>query len=220
MALKKGSILTGKEKVIKNKKLSSIRKSKIDIKVSKEKDCIKVVIDIDKVLEPAPRARVSSIMKKNSNGDKEFVGSRLYDPLSEYKNYLKNFFINNLSEKEFGIKLPFDGKVTSELYLTKVPPKSWSDKKIYYALTGKLDSLSKPDLDNVEKTLYDCLNKILFLDDAQITKTSAEKKFDFSDRTHAIFRLYPTEKVTGRLTKEEKQEWDKIKNKINYSEEN
>lgn len=218
MAIKKGQILTGKEKKIKNKKLRTIRNSKIEAKVTREDDYIKVEIKMNRILEPAPRARVSSITKTNANGEKEIVGSRMYDPLSEYKNYLKKFFRENLTEEEFGIKLPFEGRITSELELTKVPPKSWSDRQKYYALLGKLDFMSKPDLDNVEKTLYDCLNKILFKDDAQIVVTHARKDFDLRDSTYAVFKLYPVNDVKGRLTKEEKLEWDKMKDLLEYLE--
>lgn len=219
MAIKKGKILSGKEKKIKDKKLQAIRDSKIELN---HKDCgeyVEVTIKLDRILEPAPRARVSGVYKKNDKGEKEMVGSRMYDPLSSYKDHIKKVFMNYFTQEDLGIELPFKGKVDVSLSITKVPPKSWSNKDKYYALMGELPFTVKPDVDNVEKTLFDCLNKILFKDDCQIISNSTEKIFYYQDSTTGIFRLYKPTKLPLRLDKKQTVHWKELEKKLVYREE-
>lgn len=221
MSLSKGKILTNQEKKIKNKKLQNIRNSNIDIKVYEEDSYLEVVIYIDTIIEPAPRPRTASVFKTDEKGNKIMVGSRIYDPLAYYKDYLKKFFnsniINNHKFKDY--KFPFDGYIEVELEFTKVPPKSWSIKKKYYALKGSQKYVSKPDLDNAEKTLYDCLNEILFKDDSQIIESHSIKYYAYKDSTKATFKLYNMKIPEGRLSKEDMEEWKDLENYLEYGKE-
>lgn len=57
-----------------------------------------------------------------------------------------------------------EGAVSVQITVWRVPPKSWSAPKRTKAVwvTGK------PDVDNQQKTIFDALNGIVWLDDAQI----------------------------------------------------
>lgn len=218
MALTKGRILSKKEKTIKNKKLKTIRNSEIDLYYEDKEEYVEVFIKLDRILEPAPRARVSTVYKTNEKGDKEMVGSRMYDPLSAYKDYLKKTFMNFFADNDIGIELPFKGKVEVYLNIIKVPPKSWSNKDKYYALNGDKDFLIKPDVDNVEKTLFDCLNKILFKDDCQIVHNITYKQFGYHDETNAKFKLYKNKSLPTRLDKNQTKQWKEMETKLKYIE--
>lgn len=218
MSLRKGKIESKAIKKVKNAKLQSIRESTIDIHINDKKEYIEIIIDLDRILEPAPRARVSGVYKKNENGDTEMVGSRMYDPLSSYKDHLKKVFTNKLLNSDIGISIPFKGRVEVDLELTKVPSKSWSIKQKYFALKGLFPFLLKPDVDNVEKTLFDCLNKILFKDDCQIIKNKTKKQFGYADRTYAVFRLYKDTELPVRLSKEQMAEWKELEKLLIYNE--
>lgn len=65
------------------------------------------------------------------------------------------------------------GPVGVEITVWRVPPKSWSAKKRAAAfwVTGK------PDVDNTQKLIYDALNGIVWLDDAQISKVDYERRY-------------------------------------------
>lgn len=59
--------------------------------------------------------------------------------------------------------------------------KSWSKKKKELALQQQI-VCGKPDLDNVGKSVLDALNKILYVDDKQITDLVLHKEFSLTPR--------------------------------------
>lgn len=56
-------------------------------------------------------------------------------------------------------------------------PKAYSKSKRELALSRKIYPTKKPDKDNVEKLIYDALNKVVFWDDSQIVSGSFLKVF-------------------------------------------
>lgn len=68
---------------------------------------------------------------------------------------------------------PYDGPVAIMLMAFFVPPKSWSKKK----RDNPGSKTSKPDLDNIEKSVLDGLNGVAFVDDAQVVRIGAGKQF-------------------------------------------
>lgn len=61
-------------------------------------------------------------------------------------------------------------------------PKSWSQKKRAQAISGELKHTSKPDLDNLIKAVKDGLNGIVWVDDSQVVRVVAEKKYSENPR--------------------------------------
>lgn len=64
-----------------------------------------------------------------------------------------------------------------------VPP-SWPTRKRDAALAGALRPLGRPDADNLQKTAWDAINKIVFLDDSQIVEAKVSKFYDERPRLH------------------------------------
>ena len=60
-------------------------------------------------------------------------------------------------------------------------PGSWSKKRQQLALAGDCMP-GKPDLDNVAKAVLDALNGVIYLDDKQVVRLVAEKKYSFDPR--------------------------------------
>jgi Holliday junction resolvase RusA-like endonuclease len=60
-------------------------------------------------------------------------------------------------------------------------PVSWSKKKQQAALAGDVIP-GKPDLDNVAKAVLDALNGVIYLDDKQVVRLVAEKRYSFDPR--------------------------------------
>lgn len=60
-------------------------------------------------------------------------------------------------------------------------PMSWPKRKQQQALQGDLIP-GKPDLDNVAKAVLDALNGVIYLDDKQVVRLMAEKRYSFDPR--------------------------------------
>ena len=71
---------------------------------------------------------------------------------------------------------PITGPIAVRVVANMPIPKSWSKLRQFDARTGKIPHTSKPDFDNILKML-DALNGIVWVDDAQITMGSVEKRY-------------------------------------------
>ena len=56
-------------------------------------------------------------------------------------------------------------------------PKSWSKKDRELALEGRIPP-KKPDVDNVVKIVLDALNRVVYIDDTQVTSCFVSKHWD------------------------------------------
>lgn len=84
---------------------------------------------------------------------------------TEHKKYLQNQMPKLNLENALKIELEF--------YFT--PPKSWSKKKKTQAI-GQL-KVTKPDIDNLMKTVLDACNNYLWKDDNQIAEITSSKRY-------------------------------------------
>lgn len=57
------------------------------------------------------------------------------------------------------------------------PTASWSKKRIQAALSGEQSPISKPDIDNVIKGIFDACNGIVWVDDSQVVSLTASKEY-------------------------------------------
>jgi len=102
----------------------------------------------------APRPRVTKFGTYNA---KDYT---------DWKNGLKCFtkgMIKKPFEKELFVKIDFFYEI----------PKSWSKKKKESAKWHT----SKPDIDNLIKSVLDGLNGVAFIDDAQVASIQARKQY-------------------------------------------
>lgn len=72
-------------------------------------------------------------------------------------------------------RAPLDGPVILEIVALYPIPASWSKRKRAAALCGE-QPLVKPDLDNIAK-MADALNGVVWVDDAQVVRLIAEKRY-------------------------------------------
>lgn len=66
---------------------------------------------------------------------------------------------------------------------------SWSKRKQAQALAGTLYPTSKPDIDNVEKILFDGLNGIVWKDDVQVVDVVKRKRYGATPGVEMTIRL-------------------------------
>ncbi len=71
----------------------------------------------------------------------------------------------------------FEGPVLVELDIALSIPQSMSKKRKALALAGQLHPTKKPDLDNVQKAIYDGLNGVVWKDDVQVVKAVVGKRY-------------------------------------------
>ena len=74
-------------------------------------------------------------------------------------------------------RLPFGGACAVELDIFVSVPASWSIKKRAMALSGGLHPTKKPDVDNVEKAVFDGMNGIVWRDDVQVVDVVKRKRY-------------------------------------------
>lgn len=83
---------------------------------------------------------------------------------------------------------PFSGAVEiSVLFVFKVPV-SWPSARRRAALEGVIRPVARPDLDNIEKSIFDALNRLVHSDDAIIADKNVAKFFGTSDRIEVRVR--------------------------------
>ena len=58
-----------------------------------------------------------------------------------------------------------------------VPPASWSKKKRAAALAGELYPTTKPDIDNIAKSVGDGANGVVWVDDKQIVDLRVRRRY-------------------------------------------
>jgi len=109
-----------------------------------------------------------------------------YDPQSKIKMITKNYM---LIERQKG-GWPYDGNngtigfdLTINYYFYRPPSmRSLSEEEL-----NKIPHIQKPDKDNCEKYIFDCGNKILWHDDAEIYRTVSQKFWSKQPRTEIIW---------------------------------
>ena len=73
--------------------------------------------------------------------------------------------------------IPFDIAVSLRIDFVFAPPRSWSKKKKAAAIDGAVKKDTKPDIDNLAKTVCDALNGLAWTDDSQIVRITAAKRY-------------------------------------------
>ena len=77
---------------------------------------------------------------------------------------------------------PLEGEVRGCIKAFYPIPQSVSKKRKQAMLEGMIRPQIKPDLDNIEKIVYDALNGIAYTDDSHITEMTISKHYSVSPR--------------------------------------
>ena len=94
-----------------------------------------------------------------------FVQTYMPTSYTKYKDFIREQMPNALLDGELKVTLSFYFK----------PPKSWSNRKKLLAI-GQYKR-TKPDIDNLIKTVLDAANKKVWQDDNQIVEISSLKQY-------------------------------------------
>lgn len=143
-----------------------------------------IEITLDQVIEPQMRPRIS--------------GFNFYDPLAKYKSILLEKIEDEIARKKIKFTVTDDMYFKVKLHIESIPPQGFTKKKRFFAVIKKLLHFNvKPDLDNCFKTFTDCVEKLIYKNDSQITNIEMSKEYGVNDKTVITFYAYEQPKVTG-----------------------
>jgi len=112
--------------------------------------------------------------------DKEEIGATIAFQMSKAWDSKNKHIVTELSElacnRAFVVKMTF--------YLAI--PQSLNRRQKNRLLWGLDHCNKKPDLDNVEKFYLDCLTKVFWEDDCQVTKLASDKFYSLKPRTEIV----------------------------------
>jgi len=101
--------------------------------------------------------------------------SRVYTPTKtvKYEKLIQFYAYQAMKGKPI-----FDWAVTVNMYIFMQRPRSWSNKK-YLTMNNAefFTPITKPDIDNVIKVVFDAINKIVWNDDKQVTALKVTKLY-------------------------------------------
>ena len=69
------------------------------------------------------------------------------------------------------------GACSVELDIRLMIPESWSNKRKLLAMNGSIAPTKKPDIDNVEKGIFDGMNGVVWKDDVQVVQVTKRKRY-------------------------------------------
>jgi Holliday junction resolvase RusA-like endonuclease len=107
--------------------------------------------------------------------------------------------IAQLAAEAMQRRMIIDGPVELELKMAFEVPASWPQWKRDMALRGEIVPTVKPDSDNIEKSIKDGMNKIVWLDDCQVTETR-KMKF-YAERPGVLVYVTPLNAHPAQLSR-------------------
>ena len=82
------------------------------------------------------------------------------------------------------INSPYDGPVEVEMMFYIPIPKSWPKAKVESAIENKIYPMHKMDWDNLGKIQCDAMNALVYVDDGQIIRATATKRYSLTPMAH------------------------------------
>ena len=133
------------------------------------------MISVDLFGIPVPQTRPRFFKKKGYMG--------VYDSQQKLKHGYQWQLKSQYTEAPLTIPLAMD-----IIFHMPIPNSISSIKKRQMA-NGIISHIKKPDIDNLQKFLLDCCNKILYEDDSQIVELRAKKIY--SNNPGTLVRVFP-----------------------------
>ena len=114
------------------------------------------------------------------------MAGRAYTPAktAKYENLVRLAFYEKYSDWK-----PYEDAVSIKINSYFPIPGSWSKKKKSMAILMKIFKISRPDLDNIIKSVCDGLNEVAWKDDAQIYELYARKAYSENPRTEVEIEM-------------------------------
>lgn len=112
-----------------------------------------------------------------------FSRGKVFDPQSRVKEGFK------WQIKSQYRNLPLASPVSLDITFFMPIPKATSGIKKKQMLNGVCFHMKRPDIDNLQKFILDCLNNLVIQDDAQVVEIRTRKIY--SDKPGTLIRIFP-----------------------------
>lgn len=90
----------------------------------------------------------------------------------------------------------FSGAVEVAMLICCQIPASWSGRKQQLAREGAIRPTTKPDIDNVEKAIFDGINGVVWKDDVQVV--DVRKRKIYADTPRVVVTIWPADPLSPR----------------------
>ena len=158
---------------------------------------------------PQGKGRARSTIRKAKSG-KSFVGHYTPAKTRSYEQQVAAAALDAIAEGSTGAHWPTRGVVYLTMVAAMPIPASWPAWKRDLAISGQIMPTTKPDLDNIAKTV-DSLNGIAWFDDAQVVDAHTRKRYAISEADVGVHvtvavaaTVYPAQ-ITRRPHEEKRQ---------------
>jgi len=98
------------------------------------------------------------------------------------------FEVGMMAVAAMGGSKPLEGALEAFIYVTFAVPDSYSKKRTEACLNDSEKHTKRPDLDNVIKSVIDGMDKIVFLNDSQITSIHSTKVYGEIAKVEVLVR--------------------------------
>ena len=120
--------------------------------------------------KPKQSARFRNV--KGKGGKKDFIMSYQTGDVLQNASSIKKAALSQIPIDH----VPYDVALGVRVKFIFPPLKSWSKTiKALFESGATIYKISKPDADNLQKSVFDALNTIVYTDDSRIAKVEAEK---------------------------------------------
>jgi Holliday junction resolvase RusA-like endonuclease len=81
---------------------------------------------------------------------------------------------------------PVSSPVSLTVTINVEPPASWSQRRKQRAADGQIAPTKKPDASNILKSIEDAMNKVVYIDDSQITRLIVHKQYSTASGVRVV----------------------------------
>jgi Holliday junction resolvase RusA-like endonuclease len=137
--------------------------------------------------EPQPKQSARFRNVKGKGGKKDFIMS--YQTKKVIDNAVN---IGNSALSQIPLNhVPYDQAIGVKMKFVFAPLKSWNKSvKTLFDNGEVIYKVSKPDVDNLQKSIFDAMNKVVYTDDSRIAKVEVEKIYGKEPRIELeIYKL-------------------------------
>jgi Holliday junction resolvase RusA-like endonuclease len=101
---------------------------------------------------------------------------------------------------------PLTGPLRIDLVFRMAIPKSTSGVRKRQMIHGVIHHMKKPDIDNLTKFIFDCMNDLVFKDDAQICELNVKKIY--SEYPSTLIKITALQEDNNQQKEEEADDGD------------
>ena len=125
--------------------------------------------------------QVARARNVNTKAGKSFIMHYTPKKTVNYMVFVKELFVIKYPNFK-----PWEGAISTNITAYLTIPKSKSNKQKELMRQGKILPIVKPDEDNIKKAIYDALEKLTFIDDKQVVRSSFAKYYSETPRVEII----------------------------------